>query len=112
MIREGAKHWGDDLAKILVANEYDASLTLSQMGEEMIGELKDSIRDMNSPSLSPVTLLLRERFGNNPAAITFKDVMQAREDIASGRVPAVTSTQSKPLIWTGDMISAVGKEVE
>lgn len=112
MIKANEDSWGDDLAAILKANDYRARISLDQMGAEMAAQLRQSIIDMNEPALSPVTLLLRERFGNNPGEITFADVMKAREDIAAGVVPQVTGTQSKPLEWTGEMLANVDHEVE
>ena len=111
MIKKEEGHWGSDIAKILKHNDYNAQLSLDQMGEEIAGELRESIVDLTAPELSPVTLLLRERFGNDPQSITFSDVMQARRDIASGTKPDVTATQEKPLVWTGHMLDSVDKEV-
>ena len=56
MIAKGEKHWGADLAALLKANDYDAVLTLEQMGEEMVGELKESIQELTSPELAPSTI--------------------------------------------------------
>lgn len=112
MVKEKSPDWGRKLGRALKAADYDASVALGRMGDGIKGQLQASIRKTMEPALSPVTLLLRERFGNNPQAITFGDVMQARIDVASGRVPNVTSTQSKPLIWTGHMLNSVDFEVK
>ena len=111
MIKKEEGHWGRDLGLLLRANQYDAKKALGQMGDEIKGELQQSIVDLTDPPLSQVTLLLRERFGNHPEDITFGDVSQARHDIASGKVPNVSGTQAKPLIWTGNMLNSVDKEV-
>lgn len=103
--------WGPELAAQL-KNGSDASTALALVGEDIKADLRQSIIDLSSPPLSPVTLLLRERFGNSPESITFKDVQQARADIASGRAPKVTATQAHPLIWTGTMLDSIGSEVE
>lgn len=112
MVKKNKAQWGEQLAQVLKANDYDAKKSLGQMGEEMAGELVDEIIATDSPALSPVTLLLRERFGNNPQEITFADVQQARRDVAGGTAPNVTGTQSKPLIWTGHMESSVQYDVD
>ena len=105
-------HWGNDLSAVLRANDYDAAKSLGQMGDEIASEIRKAIVAVTAPALSPVTLLLRERFGNNPQAITFSDVQRARQDIASGRVPKVTDTQAKPLEWTGHLLNSVDYEVK
>jgi hypothetical protein len=111
MIAKNESHWGKDLAEQLKANDMDASIALSIMGEQMIGELQESIIDVTDPALSDVTLLLRERFGNNPQEITFKDVQKAREDIKAGINPNVSGSQAKPLVWTGKMLKSIVKVV-
>ncbi len=111
MIKDNQGHWGPDLGKLLRTNGYDAAKSLGQMGEEMMGELRESIINLTDPPLSDVTLLLRERFGNSPESITFADVVQARHDISAGVTPSVSGTQGKPLIWTGTAINNVDKEV-
>jgi hypothetical protein len=112
MIAAKSREWGPALGGLLKTDDYDAQQALNTLGLGIEGQLKQSIRDVEGPELSQVTLLLRERFGNNPQEITFKDVQQARADIASGKVPNVTATQGKPLIWTGHMVNSVGYEVE
>ena len=111
MIAAKSPEWGEQLAAVLKETDYDATLALGKMGDLIAGELRESIIDTNDPPLSPVTLLLRQRFGNNPGDITFKDVQQAREDIAKGTKPDVTGTQAKPLVWTGQMLSSVDSKV-
>lgn len=112
VVKAGRKTWGPKLAKVLKAADYDADIALGRMGARIQGEIQKSITDMNDPPLSPVTLLLRERFGNHPEEIRGRDVAKAREDISSGAVPEVTPTQSKPLVWTGVMQNAVDYKVE
>jgi hypothetical protein len=48
-VKDGSKHWGEDLGKILKANGYDAANALGQMGEEMKGELQASIQSWSDP---------------------------------------------------------------
>lgn len=56
MISEKSPEWPDDIGKILKATNYDGATTFSLMGERMKGQLQDSIRDLNEPALSPVTI--------------------------------------------------------
>lgn len=112
MIKKEEGHWGNDVAALLKSTDYDAAKTLGFMGEEIEGELKQSIVDLTEPQLSDVTLLLRERFGNNPQEITFADVTQARQDIAAGIKPNVSGTQAKPLVWTGALLGSTTYKVK
>lgn len=112
MVAAHKSEWGPALSAALKANDYNAEAALGQVGEDMAGQLQASIIAVSDPPLSKVTLLLRERFGNQPQEIKFSDVQKAREDIASGREPNVTPTQAHPLIWTGTMLDKVSSEVE
>lgn len=112
MVAKEEGHWGEDLGAALLATDYNAEKALGQMGEAMGGELRESIIALTEPKLSDVTLLLRERFGNQPQEVTFANVQQARHDIAEGVEPNVSGTQAKPLIWTGDMLDSITHKVE
>ena len=56
MIETGKEHWGEDLASLLVANDYDAEKALDLMGEEIQGELQDSINEFDGVPLAPATI--------------------------------------------------------
>jgi hypothetical protein len=45
MIAMGEKHWGEDVGKALIAKRFDAKQALAVMGEQLVGELKQSITD-------------------------------------------------------------------
>jgi len=109
MIAKSSPKWGDDIAAIATAAGFDAQKTFSLMGERIKDQLQQSIRDTMEPKLSPVTILLRERFGNNHHEITFDDVQRARVDVANGKKG---SASDKPLIWTGHMLNSVDYEVK
>jgi len=111
MIAEKSGEWGDKVGKVLVASEYDVDRALALMGDGIAGQLRTSIIKTNSPPLSDVTLLLRERFGNRRDEITGADVAEARRDVAAGVKPSVTGTQAKPLVWTGHLLNSVDYEV-
>lgn len=56
MIAENAPAWGDDVAKVLKATNYDGNQTLSLMGERIKGQLQDSIRNTNDPRNAESTI--------------------------------------------------------
>lgn len=56
MIDAGKEHWGDDLEKILKAKDYDVKESLELLGERMVGELQQSIRDFTDPKNSASTI--------------------------------------------------------
>ena len=109
MIAKEEPSWGKKTGMLLTHFDYDAEKALTALGEDISGALAQSIIDVTGPALSPVTLLLRQRFGNSPSAITFEDVMKAREDIAAGVMP---SASTKPLVWTGDMLNGITSVVK
>ncbi len=110
MVANESGKWPAMMAQALRANKMDGHKTLAFMGEEIDGSLKQSIIDFTSPALSPTTLRLRLRFGNNPQNIRARDVVQAQREVAAG-APVATGTQAKPLIWTGDMLQATTYKV-
>ncbi|MFY2034873.1 hypothetical protein ACOTDT_17155 [Achromobacter xylosoxidans] len=112
MIAAKKKDWPRALGALAKNNDYDIDKALGQMGEGIKGQLQESIREVDGPALSKVTLLLRERFGNSPESISFADVQQARHDIAAGVEPNVTGTQAKPLVWTGHLLASVDYETD
>jgi hypothetical protein len=56
MIAEKSPEWPKAIADLLVANGYDAALTLAQAGEAVSGQLKQAIVDTNEPPLAPATI--------------------------------------------------------
>jgi hypothetical protein len=56
MIAESSPKWGDDLGKILVANDYDATRALDLMGEHIGSQLQESILKFNSVPLAESTI--------------------------------------------------------
>lgn len=105
MVKQESPHWGADVAKVLKASDYDAGKTLGLMGQEIKGELQQSIRDLDGPPNSPVTNLLKQRFPMGGQ--TFQDVLAARRDVDAG----VTAPAGKPLVQTGHMLNSVDYEV-
>ena len=111
MIANESKSWPKKLAGIAKATNFDGPRSLALMGADIEGFLNKSIIDLTEPALSPTTLMLRKKFGNNPGAIKFSDVLQAQRDVAAGKEGA-SGTQAKPLIWTGHLLNSTGYEVK
>jgi hypothetical protein len=108
-----AKHkgeWAGQLAKVLVAQDYDAATALGQMGMLIGGEIQQSIADLTSPALSPVTLMLRKMRAADPSLkVTRKTVGEAAARVKAGETTSGVST--KPLIDHGTMFQGVHHEV-
>lgn len=117
MIKKESGKWPKKMADLAKANHYNGTKVLQLMGEDIAGALKKSIIDTNTPSLSETTIILRNRFGNNPQDITIMDVLKAQRFAATGRGSAfvasnMNSSLAKPLVWTGHMLASVGFEVK
>ena len=110
MISSNQGKWPAMMAQALKATKLDGQKTLAYMGEEIDGELKQSIIDFSDPALSPVTLRLRAKFGDSPEKITLRDVYQAIADVRNGAKVA-TGTQAHPLIWTGHLLNSTSYRV-
>ena len=110
MIASESGKWPGMMATQLKASKMDGKKTLAFMGEEIEGSLKQSIIDLTSPALSPVTLRLRFKFGNQPQNIRLRDVYNAIGDLHKGK-PVATGTQAKPLVWTGQMLNSTSYKV-
>ena len=101
--------WGPDIAAILKSDGMSAERALSLMGEQISGQLRDEIVALDSPPLSPVTLMLRMmKIGRN-SPITFDDVIEARRRVKAGEVAKGVSV--KPLVDTGALFQGVDYEV-
>ena len=111
MVSNDSGKWPAMMAGELQRSKMDGHRTLAYMGEEIEGALKQSIIDFTSPPLSPTTLRLRLKFGNQPQNIRARDVVQAQRDIADG-APVASGTQAKPLVWTGTLLNSTSYKVE
>lgn len=56
MISEKQKDWPRALGAVAKNTDYDIDKTLGQMGEGIKGQLQESIQQLDSPALSPVTV--------------------------------------------------------
>jgi hypothetical protein len=111
MITENQKKWPNQIANLLRVTNYDGNKVLGLMGEEISADLIESIRNLNEPALSPITLMLRKMFWSNPYDITGKDVGDAARRVGMGEKGA-TGSQAKPLEWTGTMVRAVTYKIK
>lgn len=109
-VKQHSAEWGAIVAAQLPASDYDVTLVFGRLGETVKGEIQEAIQAISSPALSPITLMLRKMFGNNPQDITGRDVGIAARRVASGEQGA-GGTQAHPLIWTGTMLKGVSHEV-
>lgn len=106
MIAEKSPGWGDAVASNLKATDYDAAKALGLLGEEIANDLQDSIVSLDSPALSPVTLMLRKMFPVRSEGVqSYRDVQEARARVDAGESAGDVST--KPLIWTHQMINSI-----
>jgi hypothetical protein len=56
MIAAKSDEWAPAIGHLLPQNDYDAPKVLALAGEAIKGQVQQSIRDTNSPPLSPVTV--------------------------------------------------------
>lgn len=109
-VSEKASEWGDALAASIKAADYQAEQALSMVGEVMVADVQQSIFDVESPALSPVTLMLRKmRSEDASLKVTGRTVGEAAARVAAGESTAGVST--KPLVDTGELSAAVAYEV-
>lgn len=106
MIAAKSGEWPKAIGEILKENGFDAEKALGEVGEEIKGELQDSIINTFEPALSPVTVMLRGMKSNNPSlVVTGKTVGEAAARVAAGKTNYGAST--KPLVESGEMLNGV-----
>lgn len=110
MIAAKSPTWPGALGQLLVATDYDADQSLSQMGAGIKGQLQESIVNTNSPALSPVTLMLRKMKSKDQSLVVNATVVaEARRRVAAGESTSGVST--KPLVESGHMMNSVDWEI-
>lgn len=114
MVSAKKGEWPDAVRVLLKDNDYDVRLTLEQVGAGVAKQLRDSILDLTSPPLSPVTLMLRKMKSEDQSlVVTGKTVGEAARRVAAGESTA--GIPAKPLIdWPGGghLVNSVGVEVK
>ncbi len=111
MIAEKQDSWANQIIGRLKANKWDAKKTLDELAEFVIKpQLQASIISINSPPLSPITLMLRKMKKDDPSLVVTGSVVgEAAQRVAAGELPTGVST--KPLIETSHMLNSVASEV-
>jgi hypothetical protein len=111
MVAEKSGKWGDGVAAQLIATDYDAAAALERVGAGIASQLVQSIKDTNSPALSPVTLMLRKMRADDPSLqVNGSTVAEARAKVEKGDSYAGVST--KPLNDTGHLQNSVDYQVD
>ena len=93
MIAKCSPGWGPILAAQLERCNFDAGRALKQLGNQMEGELQQSIKDVTAPALADATVAARI----------------ARRKSKRSKINPITIR--KPLIDTGIMLRSVRSEV-
>lgn len=111
MIAEETPALAPKLGALAKAMDYDGGKMLKAIGQDMQAALKIKIQEVDSPALSPVTLMLRKmRRKNKDLVVTGATVGEAARLVAAGKSYAGVSI--KPLVDTGDLLRAVSYEVD
>jgi len=110
MVAAKSEGWGDSLARILEANGGDIDDAMQKMGVGISGQLRKALIDLDSPALSPVTLMLRQMLIDNPnLTITGATVGEAAAKVAAGDDYSGAST--KVGVFSGHMLNSIDYEV-
>lgn len=112
MVRDKSPEWPRAVGDLLVANNFDTTAVLEQVGQGIAGQLRQSIVDTNDPPLRPVTLRLREMKRADPdLKVTGKTVGEAKLSLVSNPKISLSETGRKPLVDTGHMLDSVDYQV-
>lgn len=109
-IAENKDKWREILLSLLKATNYDTKSALMMLGEEMAGDIRQSLLSGAFEANTDVTLLLKDRFSMNPGDITLTDLLKAVADVEAGEKPK--GSHNKPLVWTGTLSKSINYEVE
>ena len=111
MVKKESPTWGEKLAPILKANDYEVAPSLDMMGMGIESQLRQSIIDTDTPPLSPITLMLRMmRSQDQSLVVTGKVVGEAAARVAAGE--SATGVSIKPLVDSGHLLNSVDHEVK
>ncbi len=113
MVQDQKSTWGPKLGHLLKKEGFSAQNALQALGEDIGGELRESIIHGNWADLSEITLMLRTmRSQDQGLSVTGKTVGQAAALISAGKKHNRTKTGSAPLIDTGHMLNSVTYRVD
>lgn len=107
------KEWATTVAAVARQSIVDGEPlnVVEILGQTASGDIASTIRDIQSPALSPVTVLLRQ-WRKGGVQVTRKTVALAARLIAAGAATVPGGTAAKPLVDSGVMFNAVSYEVE
>lgn len=109
MIEDTSMDWGGIFAGFMEHFENDTEKALEALGEVLVGFVQDAIVAIDSPPLSPITLMLK-KMRREGVEINGTAVGIAARRVADGESYAGES--EKPLIDTSHMLNSVNYEVE
>ena len=112
MVKMSGPHWGNDLAANLKGTQWDAEKSLGLLGEDMVSDLQLSVRETDSPALSPVTVMLRgmRSKGGPDFVITGKTVGEAAQRVRDGKTnygASIKPLQDTPEVHLINSVTAV-----
>jgi hypothetical protein len=110
MIKKQSPHWGPDLGHLLKTHNFDSELALMLMGENIRGQLQQSIVDTNTPPLSKVTLMLRKMKRKTNFRASLRKVREAIARVQAGE--SVSGVSTKPLVESAHMLNSVDFRVD
>lgn len=111
MIAAKSPGWPAAIAEQLRETNYDVGVTLNRIGDGIGGQLQESILDLHSPALSPVTVMLRGmKSADQSLVVTRGTVAEARRRVAAGLTNY--GADDKPLIESGHLSNSVAHEVK
>ncbi len=111
--KEDSEHWSEDMKRGLRAvlrGTTSAENVLEQVGGAMAADIQAQIAAIDSPPLSPITVMLRGMRRNDPGlVVTGKTVGEAARRVEDKETNYGAST--KPLVDLGIMEAAVTSKV-
>lgn len=113
-VAEQKKQWGDDLARGVKAafrGAIEADDVFEQVGGVMAADIQETIASIETPPLSPITVMLRGMRRNDTGlVVTGATVGEAARRVAAGDTNYGAST--KPLVDEGILLASVTHKVE
>jgi hypothetical protein len=111
MIEAGKTRWPAQLAKALVARNYNGRAALEDMGHLMVGQLQNRVIRANTPPLSPVTIMMRSLRRKYPQSRPGVLMVYRAIRMVQAKQPLPMPVQSSPLTDTKMMLQSISFEV-
>lgn len=110
MINEKSDSWGDLLAHLIIENGATVDDALNIVGELIEDQLRDAIFSLDSPALSPITLMLRKmRIGDRDRPVTVGMIAEAARRVAAGESSSPAS--EKVGVYSGHMSNSISHDL-